>query len=210
MENGWVNGTLFGARDYDRARFLVWRRRGGGLVQSGVRRQQTSSTSTAGAPVGAQLASRLPNWAAERPFGTSLKRSLSEMMVARWIRAMVLRLEPKSLRQRMIAINMITTGVTLLLVTGALVVHEYQVYRSTILEQLTEQARLIGRVSAPALLANDRTLSEELMAGLKSQPDVTRAAIFTGDNDLFAEYRAPNQRTPLAADPDPAGNTWES
>src|SRR5258706_1576227 len=136
------------------------------------------------------------------PFGTSPQRKLSELMVTRWIRALVLWLEPKSLRQRMIAINMITIAVTLLLVSGALVVHEYQVYRSAILEQLTEQARLIGRVSASALLANDRKLPEELIAGLKSQPDVTRAAIFTGDGDLFAEYSAPGQSAPLASNPD--------
>ena len=85
----------------------------------------------------------------------------------------------------MIAINMITLGVTLLLVSGALVVHGYEVSRSAILGQITEQARLIGRVSAPALRANDRTLPEQLIAGLKSQQDVTRAAIFTGNGDLF-------------------------
>ena len=98
---------------------------------------------------------------------------------------MVLWLERKSLRREMIAINMITLGVTLLLVSGALVVHGYEVSRSAILGQITEQARLIGRVSAPALRANDRTLPEQLIAGLKSQQDVTRAAIFTGNGDLF-------------------------
>ena len=98
---------------------------------------------------------------------------------------MVLGLERKSLRREMIAINMITLGVTLLLVSGALVIHEYEVSRSAILGQITEQARLIGRVSAPALRANDRTLLEQLIAGLKSQQDVTRAAIFTGNGDLF-------------------------
>ena len=41
-------------------------------------------------------------------------------------------------------------------------------YQSTILDQLTEQARLIGRVSAPALLTNDRKLPEELVAGFRS------------------------------------------
>ena len=70
--------------------------------------------------------------------------------------AVVLWLERKSLRREMIAINMITLGVTLLLVSGALVVHEYEVSRSAILGQLTEQARLIGRVSASVLRANDR------------------------------------------------------
>ncbi len=80
---------------------------------------------------------------------------------------------------------MITLGVTLLLVSGALVIHEYEVSRSAILGQITEQARLIGRVSAPALRANDRTLPEQLIAGLKSQQDATRAAIFTGNGDLF-------------------------
>jgi len=127
-------------------------------------------------------------------------------MATRWFRSMVLWFELKSLRQRMIAINMITIGVTLLLVGGALVVREYQMYQSTILDQLTEQARLIGRLSAPALLTNDRKLPEELVAGLRSRPDVTRAAIFTGNGDLFAEYLAPGQRAPLAADSDTAGH----
>src|SRR5260221_10742684 len=107
------------------------------------------------------------------PFGTSPQRKLSELMVTRWIRALVLWLEPKSLRQRMIAINIITIAVTLLLVSSALVVHEYQVYRSAILEQLTEQARLIGIVSASARLAHDRKLPGELMPRLKGQPKPT-------------------------------------
>jgi hypothetical protein len=45
----------------------------------------------------------------------------------------VLWLERKSLRREMIAINMITLGVTLLLASGALVVHGYEVSRSAIL-----------------------------------------------------------------------------
>ncbi len=84
--------------------------------------------------------------------------------------AMVLLLERKSLRREMIAINMITLGVTLLLVSGALVVHEYEVSRSAILGQITEQARLIGRVSAPALRANDRTLPEQLVDRRAQEP----------------------------------------
>ena len=51
-------------------------------------------------------------------------------MVTHWIRSMALWFELKSLRQRMIAINMITIGVTLLLLSGALVVHEYQIYQA--------------------------------------------------------------------------------
>lgn len=83
---------------------------------------------------------------------------------------MVLLLERKSLRREMIAINMITLGVTLLLVSGALVIHEYEVSRSAILGQITEQARLIGRVSAPALRANDRTLPEQLVDRRAQEP----------------------------------------
>lgn len=48
-------------------------------------------------------------------------------MVTRWIRAILLRLEPKSLRERLIAINLLTIGVTLLLAGGAVVANEYQV-----------------------------------------------------------------------------------
>jgi diguanylate cyclase (GGDEF)-like protein len=119
-------------------------------------------------------------------------------MVTRLFQPLMRWFELKSLRQRMIAINVITIGVTLLLVSGALVVHEYDVYRSAILEQLADQARLIGRVSAPALLSNDRKLPETLVAGLRIRPDVTRAAIFTGNGELFTEFRAPGQRSSLA------------
>ena len=127
-------------------------------------------------------------------------------MIRRWTRRLVFWFELKSLRQRMIAINMITIAVTLVLVSGAMVIHEYEVYRSDILEQLLAQARMLGRVSAPALLTHDRKLAGELLAGLKSRSDVSRAAIFAGNGDLFAEFRAPGEDVSLTADPSAAGN----
>ena len=124
----------------------------------------------------------------------------------RRVRSVIRALKPTSLRQRMIIINIVGIGATLALISFAMVANEYLAFRTNLLEQLVDQARGIARSSTPSLLANDGGSSNQQLGRLKSFPDVTRAAIFDGNGIRLADYRAPDERVALNADPDTAGH----
>jgi len=102
-------------------------------------------------------------------------------------------LEFTSLRQRLMVINLIATGATLVLVSVALVANAYLSHRSAMVERIQMQATTIAKASASALVAGDRRTVVALLTPLVGSPDVTQAAIFDANGEVVAAYRAQDQ-----------------
>jgi len=116
------------------------------------------------------------------------------------------RLKVTSLRQRLMVINLIATGATLLLVSLALIGNAYLTYRAALLEGLRVQVEQIGKSGAAALAAGDTRAAAKLLAPLATSPDITQAALFDASGKVAATYRAPGEPLTLAA---PAGGPAE-
>ena len=95
-------------------------------------------------------------------------------------------------RDRIALLNLLTVGAALLLAAGLLFVNEYTSLRS----ELGERMRMLGAViadnSAAALVFADEQVARDTLHTLKSAPGVTRAALYTENGRLLAEYRAGN------------------
>jgi signal transduction histidine kinase len=102
-----------------------------------------------------------------------------------------------SLRSKLIGVILATTLIALLSTAGALVVFDAADYRRSLIEDLTAQADILARASAPALAFDDPRTARENLELLRARPGIIAAAIYAPSGALFASYLAAGAREPL-------------
>jgi len=95
----------------------------------------------------------------------------------------------KSIKQQLISISLLTTTVALLLTGIILIVDETIAFRSSLVNNLTAQAKIIGNNSTAAIAFNDYQAAEETLSALKAIPNVVSAMIYAQDGRIFARYK---------------------
>ncbi|MGH8195659.1 MAG: ATP-binding protein [Woeseiaceae bacterium] len=95
----------------------------------------------------------------------------------------------RSVRRKVLAIILVTTFVALLVSTVALLSYEARAYRDFLSSDVTTQADILARTTAPALAFNDATAANANLALLASRPGIDAGAIYTAEGTLFATYR---------------------
>ncbi|HEX2139563.1 MAG TPA: ATP-binding protein [Woeseiaceae bacterium] len=95
----------------------------------------------------------------------------------------------RSVRRKVLVIVLVTTFVALLVSAIALLTYEARGYRSFLFSDVTTQADILARTSAPALAFNDAAAATATLAMMSSRPVIDAAAIYTADGKLFATYR---------------------
>src|SRR5262249_35217760 len=100
----------------------------------------------------------------------------------------MLRTISHSIRYKL-AMVVLATTLAALLVTGiALVIYDLRTYRDSGFSDLSAQAEIIGRASAPALAFDDPKAADSYLQLLKAKPEFSAAAIYTAKGKLFASY----------------------
>jgi signal transduction histidine kinase len=112
----------------------------------------------------------------------------------------MLNFERSGLSQKLTIITVLTTGSALLLVFIAFAVASVLSHTSEERKQLTSLADVIGANSVASLLYADRPTAEQALAALAVKGDITRAALFDRDGQLFASYPALRELAPAALD----------
>jgi signal transduction histidine kinase len=110
-----------------------------------------------------------------------------------------------SLRSKVTWVVLSTTLAALVLSASALLVYELLAYRAGWVQDLTTQADLIARSSAPALAFDDAKVAQDNLSPLRLRPQIEAAAVYRIDGRLFAQYAAhPDAalRVPPAARPE--------
>jgi signal transduction histidine kinase len=74
---------------------------------------------------------------------------------------------------------------------AAIVAYDLRAYERTWTADMSTQAELLGRMSAPALAFDDPKAAAGNLALLRLRPSVRSAAIYTSRGTLFATYRRP-------------------
>lgn len=95
----------------------------------------------------------------------------------------------KSIKQQVISVSLLTTTVALLLTGIILIVDETIAFRSSLVNNLTAQAKIIGNNSTAAIAFNDYQAAEETLSALKAIPNVVYAIIYAQDGIVFARYK---------------------
>ena len=111
---------------------------------------------------------------------------------------MILQALNRSLRSKVIVVVLVTTFVALLVSTLVLLSYEIDTYQEFSASDLTTQADIVARTSAPSLAFDDPDAASATLALLDSRPGILAAAIYRPDGELFATYaRAEGTEFPL-------------
>jgi signal transduction histidine kinase/CheY-like chemotaxis protein len=93
-----------------------------------------------------------------------------------------------SIRNKLQAIIMVSVAAALVLACGALSAFAIAAMRDSIRSGVGILAQVIGENSTAALSFNDAGAAAELLQGLKAQPSITRACIYSARGAVFAAY----------------------
>ncbi len=94
-----------------------------------------------------------------------------------------------SISRKLTWVNMLVSGVALLLACSALFVYDFYTFRIGILGNLSTDGQIIGSNTVSALLFNDPRTAESTLSALAASPHILHAGIYTLDHQLFASYR---------------------
>ncbi|HXI41015.1 MAG TPA: ATP-binding protein [Bryobacteraceae bacterium] len=121
----------------------------------------------------------------------------------------MLKFRDYSIKKKLTLMNMLVSGVTLLLACVAFGVYELATLRSNMVKTLSIQAQMVGANSASALLFNDAKSGENTLSALKAAPTVLSSGIYTLAGEPFAVYRRGAGGFVPPIPPMPAGQTEE-
>jgi PAS domain S-box-containing protein len=94
-----------------------------------------------------------------------------------------------SIKNKLIAISMLTAVVSLFVVLVFNVVGVYFSYRSSITDRAMSFARVIGANCTAALIFDDQKSAEDTLKSLKSESNIDYARVFSTEGKIFAEYK---------------------
>lgn len=97
-------------------------------------------------------------------------------------------LASRSIHSRLLAINLLSISVTLLLVMIAMLASEYVLGRKGMTQALGVQARILAANSTAAVVFGDAEAGAEILSALRNSPVVYRAEIRTGAGQPFTRY----------------------
>ena len=96
-----------------------------------------------------------------------------------------------SLQRKLLGVMLATTMVALVVALGAMIAYDVRAYDHGWTSDVTAQAELIGRTTAPALEFGDVKMATENLALLRFQPKILAAAIYGARGEMFATYSGP-------------------
>jgi signal transduction histidine kinase len=109
--------------------------------------------------------------------------------------------------QKLTWMNMLVSGIALLLACASFFTYDIVTYRQSIVRNLSVTADIIGSNSVSALLFNDARSAENTLSALQTAPRVVYAGIYTNDGKFFAGYWRNRSGQSLPLPPIPPGST---
>jgi signal transduction histidine kinase/CheY-like chemotaxis protein/HPt (histidine-containing phosphotransfer) domain-containing protein len=103
------------------------------------------------------------------------------------------------LQRKLISIMLLTTGISLLMITAALILHEQIRYRQSAVTQLASIGHVIAANTTAALLFDDPKAAEQTLAALHAQPQIRHAHIVRRSGGIFAYYAAQGEDSTASA-----------
>jgi len=112
-----------------------------------------------------------------------------------------------SIGQKVTFINMLVSGVALLLACAAFFAYDLYSFRAYTVRSLGIQAQITGANSVSALLFNDARAAEDTLSALRTSPNIQYAEIYTPNGKPFAGYRSNRAQVALPLPAMPEGQT---
>ena len=96
----------------------------------------------------------------------------------------------RSVQQKLLGLVLLSTLAALLVAIAAMVAYDLRLYHRSWIADLSTQADLLGRTSAPALAFDDVRAAKENLELMRYRPKVRAAAIYDARGRLFASFAA--------------------
>jgi two-component system, sensor histidine kinase len=115
-----------------------------------------------------------------------------------------------SIKNKLMAILMLTSGIVLLVASLAFSVNELISFRSNTRQELTSLAEIVGKNVSASLLFGDRKSAAETLDTLSLKPNILAGFLFSQDGELFSSYISKDvHKKRLALDSDHP-DSWRS
>jgi two-component system, sensor histidine kinase len=95
---------------------------------------------------------------------------------------------PETLNAKLLAVSVISAGVSLFAACGALAVYDYVTYLNTFITDTASYAHILAQNSTASVSFHDESDAEQTLASLKAEPHVVAAAIYDGSGSRLATY----------------------
>ena len=99
-----------------------------------------------------------------------------------------------SLRHKLMGVILLAALAALVVALAAIIAYDLRAYHRNWTADVTTQAELLGRMSAPAITFDDPAAAQENLELLRFRPQVQSAAIYTARGALFASYSRPDSK----------------
>ena len=133
---------------------------------------------------------------------TAVRRNASGRRLNR-----MLKIQHYSISEKLTWMNMMVSGVALLLACTAFFAYDLYTFRVGIVHNLSTEAKIIGSNTVSALVFNDPHAAETTLSALRASPHIVYAAIYTSEGQLLAGYWHNGDGKPLSLPAIPAGQT---
>jgi PAS domain S-box-containing protein len=114
-----------------------------------------------------------------------------------------------SIKRKVMRVIMLTSIATLLITVTAFMIYDLVTFRQGMVQNLATQARIIADNSTAALAFQDENDAMNVLASLRSEPQIIAAALYDAQGKLFAKYPAQVSDADLPGDAQPRGHQFE-
>lgn len=101
---------------------------------------------------------------------------------------MFLQFNTLTIRQKLISISMLTSGIVLFMASAAFLVNEMVAFHNDVKGNLSVLASIIGSNTAAAIAFNDPKAAQDTLDGLVANRNIMATYIITNDEQVFASY----------------------
>jgi signal transduction histidine kinase len=113
------------------------------------------------------------------------------------------------IRQKLVIIAMLATGLALLLAGIVLILFERARFKQEMKRDLQALAEITASNSTAALTFGDEDAATETLAALRARETITAAALYESDGVLLASYKRDEAAAPPPPSPGPEGSRFE-
>lgn len=113
------------------------------------------------------------------------------------------------IKRKLMLVILLTSGFAILLMGTALIFYEIGTFRRALTGNIEVLAQIIGSNSTAALAFDDRENANEILRALAAENQITAAAIYDRNGELFASFPLQLSATEFPTRPGPDGHRFE-
>ena len=121
---------------------------------------------------------------------------------------MAIHLRDLPIKRKLMLVILLTSSFALLLMGSALITYELITFRRMLAADMGVLANIVGSNSTAALAFQDRKSAQEILSALSAEAQITAAAIYDENGEIFARFPAETALEDLPATPEAEGHRF--